>query len=194
MPKKLFIPGPVDVSPDVLEQFSRPMIGHRGKEFTEIFERSIKNLKRLMYTNGEVIISTSSSTGLMEAAILNCVNGKCLNFVNGSFSERWYEITKACGKDNHKVDVEWGKAVTPELLEDELSKEDYDAVTIVMNESSTGVTSPIYELSKVFKEHDNICFLKLSKGITFSKKLGFLYFRQIFSVRKAIRHLHYHGL
>lgn len=159
MAKKLFIPGPTDVSKDVLEQLKKPMIGHRSKEFSEIFERCIKNLKKLLYTENEVIISTSSSTGLMEASILNCVKKKCLNFVNGAFAERWQEITVACGKESHRVDLEWGEAVTPDMLDEELAKDDYDAVTIVMNESSTGVTSPIYELSKIFKEHDDVCFL-----------------------------------
>jgi len=159
MHKKLFIPGPVDVAPDVLEQMKKPMIGHRFQECFDLFESCVKNLKRLMFTKNEIIISTSSSTGLMEAAILNCVKKKCLNFSCGAFGERWHQITKNCGKEAKKVEVEPGEAITPEIVEEELSKDDYDAITLTHNETSTGVTNPIYEIAEVLKNYDNVCFL-----------------------------------
>jgi aspartate aminotransferase-like enzyme len=160
MHPKLFIPGPVDVSPDVLEQMKKPMIGHRSKDCFDLFESCVKNLKRLMFTQeNDIIISTSSSTGLMEAAIVNCVKKKCLNFVCGAFGERWHEITKACGKVAEKVEVEPGEAITPEVVEEALSKENYDAITLVHNETSSGVTNPIYEISKVMKKYEDVCFL-----------------------------------
>ena len=36
MSKKLFIPGPIDVSEDVLEQMATPVISHRSKEASEL--------------------------------------------------------------------------------------------------------------------------------------------------------------
>ena len=41
MSKKLFIPGPIDVSEDVLEQMATPVISHRSKEASEL-QKSIK--------------------------------------------------------------------------------------------------------------------------------------------------------
>ena len=38
MHKQLFIPGPVDCRPDVLEKLATPMIGHRGSECTALQE------------------------------------------------------------------------------------------------------------------------------------------------------------
>ena len=35
-PPRLFIPGPVKVNEDVLEQLSRPTLGHRGKEYSQL--------------------------------------------------------------------------------------------------------------------------------------------------------------
>ena len=35
-PPRLFIPGPVNVLPEVLEQLSRPTLGHRGKEYSQL--------------------------------------------------------------------------------------------------------------------------------------------------------------
>ena len=154
MNKKLFIPGPTDISPDVIEAMSKPMIGHRGKDFKLLFEDSVEKLKKLMFTQNRVYISTSSSTGLMEAAVRNCVKNKCLNVGNGAFSCRWHDITKANGKEADMLSLGWGEAPTAELIDEALSKDDYDALTLVHNETSTGVTAPMQEIAEVVKDHD----------------------------------------
>lgn len=154
MAKKLFIPGPTDVSPDVFEAMSKPMIGHRGKEFSNLLENCVENLKKLMFTENNVFICPSSSTGLMEAAIRNCVKERCLNVGNGAFSDRWYDITKANGKEADLLQLEWGNAPTPELIDERLSSGKYDAITVVHNETSTGVTAPIYDIATVIKNYD----------------------------------------
>lgn len=156
MNKKLFIPGPVDVSPDVAEQMSRPMISHRGREFSNLLESTTEKLEKLMFTRSNIFISTSSSTGLMEAAVRNCVNEKCLNVVNGAFSERWHEITISNGKEADILQFDLGSAVLPDILDEKLSSGNYDAITLVHNETSTGVASPLYEISRIVKNYDVI--------------------------------------
>ena len=69
MHKKLFIPGPVEVRQEVLEKMSTPMIGHRSKEASELQKRISDNLRKLFYTQSEILLSTSSGSGLMEGAI-----------------------------------------------------------------------------------------------------------------------------
>lgn len=155
---RLFVPGPVDVEQDVLKQMQNPMIYHRGKDFSQLLENCVEKLKKIMYTENYVFISTSSSTGLMEAAIRNCVKKKCLNVATGAFGERWHQIAIANGKDADMLQIEWGKAATPDIIDDALSKGNYDCVTLVHNETSTGVSNPIYDISKVIKRHD-VCFL-----------------------------------
>ncbi len=154
MNRKLFIPGPTDVSQELYEAMSKPMIGHRGKDFSILFEETVDKLKKLMFTDERVYISTSSSTGLMEAAVRNCVKNKCLNVGNGAFSCKWHDITKANGKQADMLSLNWGEAPTAELIDEALSKDDYDAITLVHNETSTGVTAPIKEIAEVVKEHD----------------------------------------
>ncbi|WP_455282818.1 pyridoxal-phosphate-dependent aminotransferase family protein [[Eubacterium] cellulosolvens] len=158
MMDRLFVPGPVDVEKDVMKQMQNPMIYHRGKDFSQLLENCVEKLKKIMYTENYVFISTSSSTGLMEAAIRNCVKKKCLNVATGAFGERWHQIALANGKDADILKIEWGKAATPDIIDDTLSKGNYDCVTLVHNETSTGVSNPIYDISKVIKRHD-VCFL-----------------------------------
>ncbi len=159
MHKRLFIPGPTEVSEEILEVMKTPMIGHRSKEFSELYDSVIPKIKKVLYTENKVFLSTSSATGLMEGAIRNCVNKKALNLVCGAFSKRWHLITKANGKAADAVEVEWGKAILPEMVRDALKAGEYDAVTLVHNETSTGVLNPINEIAEVMKEFPDVSFL-----------------------------------
>src|SRR5512143_1600201 len=149
---RLFIPGPTDVHPDVLAAQNQPMIGHRGKDFEELFARLQPKLRQVFFTSRRVYISTSSGTGLQEASIRNGVAHKVLCCVNGSFSQRWYETAVANGKEAVLLDVAWGKAVKPEMIDQALKHGGFDAITIVHNETSTGVTSPIEDIAALLHE------------------------------------------
>ena len=159
MHKKLFIPGPTEVRPEILEELARPMIGHRSKEFSELLMEVTPKVQKLLYTENPVFISTSSSTGMMEGAIRNCVAKRCLNCVNGAFSKRWYEITLANGKEADPLEVEWGKAILPEMIEERLKTGRYDALALVHNETSTGVMNPLEEIAEVMRDYPDVIFM-----------------------------------
>ena len=105
-------------------------------------------LQQLFYTNDPVFLSTSSSWGVMEGAVRNVVKKGVLNCCNGAFSDKWYDVSKRCGKNAGELKFDWGKPVCPEALEKELSTGKYDAVTIIHNETSTGTMSDIKALSE----------------------------------------------
>ena len=149
---KLFIPGPTDVYTDVLAAQNRPMIGHRGADFEALFAKIQPKLRPVFFTQSRVYLSTSSGTGLQEAAVRNCVARKVLCCVNGAFSQRWSEVAVANGKAVTRLDVEWGHAVKPEQIGAELAKGGCDALAIVHNETSTGVVSPIEDIAALVHE------------------------------------------
>jgi aspartate aminotransferase-like enzyme len=69
------------------------------------------------------------------------------------------ETLKACGKDTDFLDVEWGKAVKPDLVAEKLASGKYDTLTVCHNETSTGVRSPIADIAKmVRKEFPDVIF------------------------------------
>lgn len=150
-PQRLFIPGPTDVRPDVLAAQAAPMIGHRTAEFESLFAKVEEQIKQLYFTQNRVYIVASSGSGMQEAAIRNAVGGRVLNFVNGAFSQRWFDVSVGCGKEAVRVDLPWCTAVKPgqvaEALENALSTGPVDAITVVHNETSTGVTSPVGEIA-----------------------------------------------
>ena len=157
--KKLFIPGPTEVREEILREISKPVIGHRTKEISELFSEIVPKLRELLFTKNKILIFTSSSTGVMEGAILNCVKKRVLVPVCGAFSERWAKIAKSCGKEVETIEVEWGRAILPEMIEKKLKEKDFDAVALVHNETSTGVMNPLEEIGEVLKNYPNVCFL-----------------------------------
>ncbi len=148
----LFIPGPVDVNPDVLEAQTRPMIPHRSKEFNEFFRGTEAKLKKVYMTEARVFQPPSSGTGMQEAGIRNLVQKDVLSCVNGAFSERWYQVAITNGKQADRLEATWGEIIPPEKLAEALKKKHYEAVTIVHNETSTGAENPMKDLAAVVHE------------------------------------------
>lgn len=147
----MFVPGPVDVAPEVLQAQTQPMLPHRGKDFEAIFQRASEKVRQVFYTTSRVFIFSASGTGCQEAAVRNLVKEKVLCCVNGSFSGRWFDVAVSNGKIANKVEVPWGQAVLPEMVAEALNKESYDAITIVHNETSTGVQNPVQEIAAVVR-------------------------------------------
>lgn len=159
MHKKLFIPGPVEIHPDILAAMTTPMIGHRMKEYAELHGRVTSGLKKLLFTAGPVFLATSSAFGVMEGAVRNLVGGRCANFCNGAFSDKWHDVTLRCGKQADAIRFDWGTPVTPEAVERTLATGKYDSMTMIHNESSTGVMSPLAEIAEVMKKFPEVMFI-----------------------------------
>jgi aspartate aminotransferase-like enzyme len=156
MAKKLFIPGPVEIAPEILQAMATPMIGHRMKEYAELHGRVKTKLKRLLFTEGRVFLATSSAFGVMEGAVRNLVVKRCANFCNGAFSDKWHDVTKRCGKEADAITVDWGKPITPELVDQTLATGKYDSITLIHNETSTGVMSPLAEIAAVLRNYPDV--------------------------------------
>lgn len=149
---KLFIPGPTEVRPEILEAQTRRMIGHRSAECAELIASVQQKLKQVFFTRQPVFICACSGTGLQEAAVRNCTDRKVLNCVNGAFSDRWRKVTEANAKENEVLEVAWGQPILPDLVLSRLEQGAFDAITIVHNETSTGVISPIKEIASAIRK------------------------------------------
>ena len=157
--KKLFIPGPVDVRPEVLEAFSTPMIGHRSKEATELQKRISEKLQKVFYTDNQILLSTSTGLGLMEAAMRSLTTKKVAVFSIGAFGNKWADIAKRNNIPYDLIEIDWGDPVTPEIVEEYLSSGEYDVFTCQHNETSTGVTNPLKEIAKVKEKYPDVMWL-----------------------------------
>ena len=136
------------------------MIGHRSGDFKKLYGGIQPRLKELFGTTQPVMLSTSSAWGVMEGSVRNLVgSGKVLNCMCGAFSDKWFDVSKKCGKDAVALQVEWGQPVRGEQIRAALSAGGFDAVTLIHNETSTGVMSNIEEISAVMKDFPDVCLI-----------------------------------
>jgi len=157
---KLFIPGPVQVSEKTFAAFCKPMMGHRSNDFKKLYGGIQPQLQELFDTKQPVFLSTSSAWGVMEGSVRNLVgSGKVLNCMCGAFSDKWFDVSKKCDKEAVALQVEWGQPIRGEQLRTALQAGGFDAVTLIHNETSTGVMSDIKEISAVMKEFPDVCLI-----------------------------------
>ncbi len=148
---KLFAPGPIDVSPETFAAMSHTMIGHRGKDFEELYASLQPGLKTLFATERPVFLSTSSAWGVMEGALRNLVRNKVLCLCCGAFSDKWFSVAKSMGYEADKIQVEWGEAIDPAAVKAKLEEGGFDTVTFIHSETSTGVLNDLAGVAKVVK-------------------------------------------
>jgi aspartate aminotransferase-like enzyme len=128
------------------------MIGHRSKAYADLQGEVRPKLQKLLYTKQPVFIYASSGTGVMEGALRQAVRSRALITVCGAFSDRWHKIAVANGVQADRLDVEWGQAITPDLVERALSEGEYDTLTVTFNETSTGVMNPLEAIAAMVRQ------------------------------------------
>lgn len=151
-PIRFFLPGPTYVRRDVREAMTGEMIGHRGADFRALYDAVTSKLPPVFRTERPVFVATSSATLLMQSAVMSAVGRRVLHLVCGAFSLRWYDISRSLGVEADKIEVPWGEAIDPDLVQRALRRQSYDAVTFAHNETSTGVMNPAAEIAAAVRE------------------------------------------
>jgi aspartate aminotransferase-like enzyme len=170
---KLHIPGPVEVSAKTFQAFCSPMIGHRGQGFKDLYAKIQPQLQQLLSTKQRVYLSTSSAWGVMEGAVRNLVQKRVLNCMCGAFSDKWLDVSKRCGKLAEPLQVAWGSPILAEQIEAKLATGQFDALTLIHNETSTGVMSPIAEIAALKKKFPDVMFIVDAVSSMSAVKLDF---------------------
>ncbi len=156
---KLHIPGPVEVSPKTFQALCRPAIGHRGQGFKDLYAKIQPQLQTLLGTKQLVYLSTSSAWGVMEGSLRNLVTKKVLNCMKGAFSDKWFDVSKKCGKEAEALQVPWGSPIRAEQIDAKLATGQFDALTLIHNETSTGTMSPLAEIAALKAKYPDVMFI-----------------------------------
>lgn len=156
---KLHIPGPVEVNERTFRAFCTPMIGHRSQDFKDLYGKVMPQLQELLFTRQLVFLSTSSAWGIMEGVLRNLVSRKVLCCMNGAFSDKWFDVARRCGKEAEALQVDWGSPIRAEAIEAKLATGEFDALTVVHNETSTGTMSPLAEIAALKLRYPEVMFL-----------------------------------
>jgi len=157
---KLFTVGPVACYPEVLQEMKRQMFSHRSEEYKKLHRETVEFLQKFMETENQVFLFSSTGTGFMEGSVRNCVEKKMLCCINGDFGKRFAEVAISNGKMIETIEPPLGEPITPDLLDDKLSKcPDVEAVAITHNETSAGLINPLQKLADVVKNHGKLLFV-----------------------------------
>ena len=152
MKQRLMTPGPSPVPEETLLELARPVPYHRTPEFRQLLGEVVTDLQYVFQTKNPVLPLTSSGTGGLEAAIVNCLpqGSKAICLIAGRFGERWKNICKAFGIEAVVVSVPPGQAVEPEQLAQAMAQHpDAAAVCCTLSETSTGVGHDVQAFGKL---------------------------------------------
>lgn len=158
----LRIPGPTPIPPRVQQAMTRPMIGHRSGQFSKILSEVAEKIKPVFGTTQQVYVLAGSGTSALEMSVVNTLQAgdEAIVTISGAFGERFAKICERYNIKVHRLEVAWGEAITPELLQDFLAQHPMaKAVFATYCETSSGVLNPIPELSQVVKTHSNALFI-----------------------------------
>ncbi len=166
--KYLLTPGPTPVPAEVLAKEGMPIIHHRTTEFSNIFLKVEENLKKVFFTNNNVLLLSSSGTGAMESAVINLMrkNSKAIVLETGVFGSRWGKILQGMGFSPIILKEEYGNAVSLEKLEESL-KENPDVLAVfgTLTETSTGTVNNIKEIAKLVTKTDAVLVIDAVSGL-----------------------------
>ncbi len=155
---RLMIPGPVEVSPEVLEEMSRPLAAHYGGKWTAFYNETLGLLRQIFGTRGEIILFPGSGSAGLDAALGSTLfpDGTVLIVQNGFFGERLEEIARTYTPNVRTVKFPLGRPVELALIEEELKQGAFNLVAAVHCETSTGILNPIKEIGELCKQYDTL--------------------------------------
>ncbi len=156
---RFFLPGPTYVASEPRQAMTGPDVGHRSAAYKELHAEVAPRLSELFRTSRDVVPVAGSATLAMEMAVTSLVERDVLNLVCGAFSGRWAKISCAHGKEADQVSVPWGHPIDPDLVRQALKRKRYEAVTVVHNETSTGVLNPLREIARAIREESDALVL-----------------------------------
>ena len=160
----LLNPGPVPITDAVREAMDAPMVSHRSAEFEAVYERAQDGLEYVFeHSTPQEEATSAGGTGLvlngtatmgMEAAVANLTDteSEVVALVNGKFGRRFKRIAERYARVT-PVDVTWGEAFDLDTVAEHVT-DDTDLVTMVHNETSTGILNPVAEVGEIAGEND----------------------------------------
>jgi len=162
----LFTPGPTNVPPEILMEGAKKTIHHRTNEFAEILGNVSESLKKVLKTDGDIFILTSSGTGAMETAVVNFISttDSVLVLNTGAFGRRWVNILKSYNVNPDVIEYPWGEAFKIQDVKEKLSQKKYKAVLCQLGETSTGTVNDIKQLGKIISK-DTLLIVDAVSGL-----------------------------
>src|SRR5436309_6423578 len=149
---RLFTPGPTAILPAAQTAMAAFTAHHRTTDFRALFTRVLADMKDFIGTENDVLVLSSSGTGVMEGAVANLTSpgDRVLVLTAGKFGERWRDLAKAYGCAVEVVSSPYGETFALEAIGKKLAP-DVRAVYVQATESSTGVRHDVKSIAKLVR-------------------------------------------
>src|SRR3954471_5541449 len=153
---RLYTPGPTPLLPAAQFAMAAADIHHRTPEFRALYQKVLAQLKVFVGTQNDVILLSSSGTGVMEASVSNLTSpgDKILVLTAGKFGERWTGLAKAFGCNVDVLSVPYGETFSLAEIRARV-KPDIRAVFVQATESSTGARHDVQSIAKIVRAQGN---------------------------------------
>lgn len=166
--QRLLTPGPTPLLPRALHAMMASDIHHRTQDFIQLYPRVLADLKEVYGTQNDVLITVSSGTGAMEAAVSNFFSegDKVVVLSAGKFGERWADLAKAYRLNAVVLTAEYGQVVSPERVAQALSENpDVKGVFFQASETSTGAAHDVRAIGEIVKLTPALCIVDAITGL-----------------------------
>src|SRR5437667_758367 len=153
---RLFTPGPTAILPAAQTAMAAFTAHHRTADFRALFTRVLADMKDFIGTENDVLVLSSSGTGVMEGAVANLTSpgDRVLVLTAGKFGERWRDLAHAFGCDVELVTAPYGATFSLDELRHKLTP-DVRAVYVQATESSTGARHDVEGIAKLVRATDD---------------------------------------
>ena len=154
--KKLFIPGPTEVHPDVLKAMATPMIGHRSSDYSELQKRITEKVQKLAFT---------ANPDPLLRFLRQRAHGRRHPLLHGEAGHRVLRrdlrqpLVRDCPgqrRGGGQARGGMGQGLTAEMIDQYLSTGKYDCATLTHSETSTGVMNHLAEFAPVFRKYPDV--------------------------------------
>lgn len=150
--------GPTNVHPRVYKAMQTPVIGYGEAAFLPVIDGISSMLAEVFQTKESLTMALSATgSGGVEAGMASLLEPGDTVVIGsyGFFCERMAEMARRQGANVVTVKGEWARPLDPQAVADELKKhKSVKLVGMVHAETSTGISQPLEEISRLAKEHD----------------------------------------
>ena len=150
--------GPTNVHPRVYKAMQTPVIGYGEAAFLPVIDGISSMLAEVFQTKESLTMALSATgSGGVEAGMASLLEPGDTVVIGsyGFFCERMAEMARRQGANVVTVKGEWARSLDPQAVANELKKhKSIKLVGMVHAETSTGISQPLEEISRLAKEHD----------------------------------------
>jgi aspartate aminotransferase-like enzyme len=149
---RLFTPGPTPILPAAQTAMASFAMHHRTADFRALYSRVLADMKEFIGTRNDVLVLSSSGTGVMEGSVSNLTSprDKVLVLTAGKFGERWRDLAKAFGCVVEVLSAPYGETLSLDEVRQKLTP-DVRVVYVQATESSTGARHDVKGIAKLVR-------------------------------------------